>query len=43
MTAFLVKPPSKGPFPGVILVHGAGGNERPLFADDGRAYSLARS
>jgi dienelactone hydrolase len=30
VTAFLVKPPGKGPFPGVILVHGAGGNRQQL-------------
>ena len=30
VTAFLVKPPGKGPFPGVILVHGAGGNREQL-------------
>ena len=28
VTAFLVKPPGKGPFPGVVLAHGAGGNRR---------------
>jgi dienelactone hydrolase len=30
VTAFLVKPPGKGPFPGVILVHGAGANRQQL-------------
>ncbi len=30
VTAFLVKPPGKGPFPGVILTHGAGGDRRQL-------------
>ncbi len=30
VTAFLVKPPGKGPFPGVILVHGAGANREQL-------------
>jgi dienelactone hydrolase len=30
VTAFLVKPPGQGPFPGVILVHGAGGNRQQL-------------
>ncbi len=30
VTAFLVKPPGKGPFPGVILAHGAGGNRQQL-------------
>lgn len=30
VTAFLVKPPGKGPFPGVILVHGAGADRQQL-------------
>ena len=30
VTAYLVKPPGKGPFPGVILAHGAGGDRRQL-------------
>jgi hypothetical protein len=30
VTAFLVKPPGDGPFPGVILVHGAGANRQQL-------------
>jgi dienelactone hydrolase len=30
VTAYLVRPPGKGPFAGVILMHGAGGNRREL-------------
>ena len=30
VTAYLVKPPGKGPFPGVIFAHGAGGNRQQL-------------
>ena len=30
VTAYLVKPPGKGPFPGVVLVHGAGANRQQL-------------
>ena len=30
VTGFLVKPPGKGPFPGVILMHGAGGDSRQM-------------
>jgi dienelactone hydrolase len=30
VTAFLVRPPGDGPFPGVILVHGAGANRQQL-------------
>jgi dienelactone hydrolase len=30
VTGFLLKPPGKGPFPGVILMHGAGGDSRQM-------------
>jgi dienelactone hydrolase len=30
VSGFLVKPPGKGPFPGVILMHGAGGDSRQM-------------
>ena len=30
VTAYLVKPPGDGPFPGVILAHGAGGDRRQM-------------
>ena len=30
VTAFLVKPPGEGPFPGVVLMHGAGANRQQL-------------
>lgn len=30
VTGFLVRPPGEGPFPGVILMHGAGGDSRQM-------------